>query len=31
MTMYLNTHAAMEQMRQKADMEGTRGPRVDTM
>ncbi|XP_025096265.1 polyribonucleotide 5'-hydroxyl-kinase Clp1-like [Pomacea canaliculata] len=28
MTMYLNTHAAMEQMRQKADMEGTRGPRV---
>ncbi|KAK7108923.1 polyribonucleotide 5'-hydroxyl-kinase Clp1-like [Littorina saxatilis] len=28
MTMYLNTHAAMEQMRQKADIEETRGPRV---
>ena len=28
MTMYLNTHAAMEQMRQKADLEETRGPRV---
>ncbi|XP_076460941.1 polyribonucleotide 5'-hydroxyl-kinase Clp1-like [Babylonia areolata] len=28
MTMYLNTHAAMEQMRAKADIEETRGPRV---
>ena len=28
MTMYLNSHAAMEQMRQKADLEETRGPRV---
>ena len=28
MTMYMNTHAAFEQMRQKADLEETRGPRV---
>ncbi|XP_023931897.1 polyribonucleotide 5'-hydroxyl-kinase Clp1-like [Lingula anatina] len=28
MTMYVNTHAALEQMRQKADEEFTRGPRV---
>ena len=28
MSLYLNTHAAMEQMRQKADIEETRGPRV---
>lgn len=28
MTMYLNTHAAMEQMRQKADLDETRGPRI---
>ncbi|XP_071803579.1 polyribonucleotide 5'-hydroxyl-kinase Clp1-like [Asterias amurensis] len=28
MTTYLNTHAALEQMRQQAEQEGTRGPRV---
>ncbi|KAL8576254.1 hypothetical protein ACOMHN_006177 [Nucella lapillus] len=28
MVMYLNTHEAFEQLRQKADLEGTRGPRV---
>ncbi|XP_038044313.1 polyribonucleotide 5'-hydroxyl-kinase Clp1-like [Patiria miniata] len=28
MTVYLNTHAALEQMRQQAEQEGTRGPRV---
>ncbi len=29
MTMYLNTHAALEQMRVKAEKEDTRGPRVN--
>ncbi|KAK6468614.1 polyribonucleotide 5'-hydroxyl-kinase Clp1 isoform X1, partial [Huso huso] len=28
MLLYLNTHAALEQMRQQADREGERGPRV---
>ncbi|XP_071966169.1 polyribonucleotide 5'-hydroxyl-kinase Clp1-like [Antedon mediterranea] len=28
MLMYLNTHAALEQMRNQAEMDGTRGPRV---
>ena len=28
MTMYVNTHAALEQMRQKAEEDFTRGPRV---
>ena len=28
MTMYVNTHGALEQMRQKADTDGGRGPRV---
>lgn len=28
MVVYLNTHAALEQMRQKAEKEGTRGPRI---
>lgn len=28
MVMYVNTHAAMEQMREKAEAENTRGPRV---
>ncbi len=28
MLMYLNIHAALEQMRQKADEEDSRGPRV---
>lgn len=28
MTVYVNVHAALEQMRQKADEERSRGPRV---
>lgn len=28
MVMYLNTHTALEQLRQKADEEMSRGPRV---
>ena len=28
MVLYVNTHAALEQMRKKAEMEETRGPRV---
>ena len=28
MVMYLNVHVALEQMRQKAEEENTRGPRV---
>ncbi|XP_071504776.1 polyribonucleotide 5'-hydroxyl-kinase Clp1-like [Diadema antillarum] len=28
MVMYLNTHAALEQMRQQAELEATRGPKV---
>ena len=28
MTVYVNVHAALEQMRQKAEEERTRGPRV---
>ena len=31
MTMYLNTHAALEQMRQRATTEEARGPRVCLM
>ena len=31
MTMYLNTHAALEQMRQRATTEEARGPRVYLM
>ena len=30
MVMYLNVHASMEQMREKADAENTRGPRVSS-
>lgn len=28
MVMYINTHAALEQMREKAESDNTRGPRV---
>lgn len=28
MLIYLNTHAALDQMRQQAEAEGSRGPRV---
>jgi hypothetical protein len=28
MVMYINTHAALEQMREKAETDNTRGPRV---
>uniref|UniRef100_A0A2C9K704 Protein CLP1 homolog n=2 Tax=Biomphalaria glabrata TaxID=6526 RepID=A0A2C9K704_BIOGL len=28
MTVYVNTHAALEQMREKAELENTRGPRI---
>lgn len=28
MVIYVNTHAALEQMRQKAEEDGTRGPTV---
>ena len=31
MTLYLNTHACLEQMRKKAEDEGTRGPRVSAL
>ena len=30
MVVYLNTHVALEQMRQKAEKEMTRGPRVSS-
>ena len=31
MMLYVNTHAALEQMRQKAEDEETRGPRVSNL
>ena len=31
MVIYINTHAAIEQMREKAEKEVTRGPRVITL